>query len=67
MVLAIVLNGCTGVITGHKYTKEEVQDISEVIKDIYKDIEEVKKQIRVGQTRKTMLFGLGVNTIFKEK
>ena len=43
MVLVIMLNGCTGVITGHKYTKEEVQDISEVIKDIYKDIEEVKK------------------------
>lgn len=43
LALAIMFGGCTGIITGHKYTKEEVQDIREVIKDIYKDIEEVKK------------------------
>ena len=37
IVLVIMFSGCTGIVTGHTYTVEEIKQIREIARDVYKD------------------------------
>jgi hypothetical protein len=38
-------SGCTGMITGHVYTAEEIKQIREIAKDVYQDAKYVKEDM----------------------
>jgi|FLOH01.1.fsa_nt_gi outer membrane lipoprotein SlyB len=45
LITALAFNGCTGVVTGHVYTAEEIKQIREIAKDVYQDAKYVKEDM----------------------
>ena len=45
LIMALQFSGCAGVVTGHVYTQEEIEQIRAVAKEVYKDAKAVKKDI----------------------
>ena len=45
IVVAILFSGCAGIVTGHTYTAEEIKQIREIAKDVYKDAKYVKEDL----------------------
>ena len=45
IVLAALMTGCTGIVTGHTYTVEEINQIREIAHDVYKDAKYAKEDL----------------------
>lgn len=45
IVMMIWFSGCTGMVTGHVYTAEEIQQIRSIAKDVYQDAKYVKEDL----------------------
>jgi outer membrane lipoprotein SlyB len=43
--IVVMFSGCTGMITGHVYTAEEIKQIREIAKDVYQDAKYVKEDM----------------------
>ena len=41
----VMFSGCTGMVTGHVYTAEEIKQIREIAKDVYQDTKYVKEDL----------------------
>lgn len=45
MIVLVMFSGCTGIVTGHTYTVEEIKQIREIAHDVYKDAKYVKEDM----------------------
>ena len=43
VLVVMLMSGCTGIVTGHTYTVEEIKQIREIARDVYKDAKYVKE------------------------
>ena len=45
MITSVMFSGCTGIVTGHTYTVEEIKQIREIARDVYKDAKYLKEDM----------------------